>query len=206
MRPLPASRRHVEVGRVDGGRAETLGYGRGWLLRNLPIVLQEDELLARVVTLFEDIATSVRHAVVSADGAADLATAPPGMVRYLGAWVSAPVLDHTDDERQRRAIVAAAGATLAARGTAGALRHLVGAVTGGTVEVRESGGVFGADGAPHGPGCVQVRVDHAGALRPHELVELVRAELPAHVTAVIVIGEEQVWPTTPTAVPATVTP
>ena len=186
-----------------GTRADALGYGRGWLLRNLPVVMQEDDLGARVVTMFEDIATSVRHAVVSADNVADLATTTPGMVRYLGSWVAAPSLEHTDDALRRRRIVAAAGATLSSRGTAGALRTLLEAVTGGPVTVADPGGVHRDGGAPTSAVHVVVRVASSGGLRAHEIVALVREELPADVTCAIWIGEEQAWPTTTATTPTT---
>lgn len=175
-------------------RAEALGYGRGWLLRNLPVVMQEDELLARVVTVFEEIATTTRHAVVSVDRAADLSTTTPGMVDYLGSWIGAPHGGHAADVAHHRRIVAAAGATLGGRGTAGALRALLAAVTGGPVEVVDPGGVRREARAERRP--VVVRVTTCGTLRPAELVALVRDEVPAHVGCEIWMGEEQLWPST----------
>lgn len=188
-------------------RATELGYGRGWLLRNLPLVLQEDDLLARFVTIVEDVATSVRHAVVSVERVADVTTAPPAMVSYLGAWVSAPAAAAIDDVAHRRRIVAAAGATLALRGTAGGLRTLLSAVTGGPVEVVDSGGVHRAGATPPvGAPTVTVFLTTCGPLRPSEVVELVRAELPAHVAMEIRMGEEHLWPSTISERPPLATP
>lgn len=186
--------------------AERLGYRHGWLVGNLPVVMQEDDLLTRFVTIFEEISTTVRHAVVSTDTAADLTIAPPRMVRYMGSWLGATGLDHGSDVAQQRAIVAATGATMAQRGTAHALADVLRAVTGGDVEVRDSGGVYRAGEAPRHPAAVEVRAEHAGHLRPSDLVALVRDEVPAHVQLTIWIGEEQAWPASKPVTPTATAP
>ncbi len=185
---------------------ERLGYRRGWLVGNLPVVLQEDDLLTRVVSMFEEISTTVRHAVVSADTAADLSVAPPRMVRYMGSWVGAAGLDHGCDVQQQRAIVAATGAAMAQRGTSGALADVLSAITGAPVEVRDSGGVYRAGDAPGHRPTVEVRATQCGHLRVSDFAALVRDEVPAHVQVTIWIGEEQAWPASTPATPTTTAP
>ncbi len=158
-----------------------LGYNDGWLVGAMPVVMQEDYLLARFVSIFEEISSSVRYAVEKSIDVADVTVAPGPMLRYLGDWVQAPAIhEHLPLGVQRR-IVRAAGETMAERGTAGALERLLGSVTGATATVHDSGGVFADGAAPIGPTTVVVRLSGTGHLSEAEVRTLVRDEVPAHV-------------------------
>ena len=73
------------------------------------------------------------------------------------------------------------------------LLHLL---TGGPVEVQDSGGVFAKEEAPGGPPHVRLDVMSTGWNSTEDLLRIVRAELPATVTFDMWVGSEQVWPRT----------
>jgi phage tail-like protein len=171
-----------------------LGYRDGWLVGALPVVMQEDDLMRRFVTIFEEIASSVRYAVEKSDDVADLAVAPLPMVRYLGEWVQAPAMHAGLPASLQRDIVRACGATLPERGTASALTTLLEAITGSPVTVHDSGGVFAEGQAPIGPSMVVVRVAGTGHLSESELRSVIRAEVPAHITVEVVFVQPDVVP------------
>jgi phage tail-like protein len=177
----------------------------GWLVANLPVVMQEDDLFVRFVTIFETIAGDVRDAVEAADRAGDVTEAPTAMVREMGRWVGAPGLHGALDPALQRRIVRAAGAARPWRGTARALEGLLGAVTGGWVDIDDGSGVFRDGEAPVAPGRVVVRVETAGHLRPDELVAVIRDEVPAHLALVVLVGDVCAWPA-PDAAPIPAAP
>jgi hypothetical protein len=72
----------------ESSAAVALGYQPGWLVGNLPVVMQEDSLTARFVTIFEEIASTVRFAVESSADAADLSVTNAAMIDYLGRWLN----------------------------------------------------------------------------------------------------------------------
>jgi phage tail-like protein len=174
--------------------ADRLGFGSGWLLANLPMSMQEDHLLARFVGLFEEMASTTRFAVEGTEHTADVTVTPAEVVRYLGAWVTAPALHEQLPADVQRRIVRAAGSSLAWRGTAHALATLLEAVTGGWVDIDDAGCVSRDGEAPKERLPVVVRLERTGHLREDELVALIRAEVPAHVPTVVLIDGEVVWP------------
>ena len=122
-------------------RAERFGYGRGWLVGSMPMVMQEDALLSRFVTIFEELASTVRYGVDRCDLVADAAVTAAPMVRYLGGWVGAVGATPELEVSRQREIVRVTGATLAWRGTARGVRQLLEAITGGPASVSDGGSV-----------------------------------------------------------------
>jgi phage tail-like protein len=188
--PVPA--RHHDP--LPDRAADRFGYGRGWLLGNLPVVMQEDDLLARYVTIIEEVASTVRYAVESSADAADVTVSAPSMVRYLGGWLGAPGLHEELPPIVQREITRATGAALMWRGTAHALTSMLEAITRGPVRVQDPGGVYRDGEAQSSRAPVVVDVESCGHLRPGELAEVVRAEVPAHVALVVRVAGEVVWP------------
>jgi phage tail-like protein len=180
-----------------------LGYHDGWLVGAMPVVMQEDFLLTRFVSIFEEISSSVRYAVEKSVDVADVSVAPGPMLRYLGEWVQAPAMHDQLPIALQRRIVRASGETMAERGTAGALERLLAAVTGATATVHDSGGVFADGAAPIGPATVVVRISGTGHLSEAEVRKLVRAEVPAHIPVEVFLSDAIALPTT---TPAEVAP
>ena len=175
-------------------RAERLGYGAGWLSGALPLAMQVDPLFVQFVTIFEEVASTLRSGADSVSYAADVDVTAPEMVRYLGAWVGAVAVNEELTTIHQREIVKAMGATLGLRGTAEAIRTVLSALTRGEVAVDDDGGVYKSGRAPGASGRVTVELERAGRLRPPELVEVVLAMVPAHLLVTITCGGTQLYP------------
>ncbi len=156
--------------------------------------MQSDDFLVRFLTIFEEVATTMRASADSISRIADVDVTTPEMVRYLGEWVTAPALDSRLPLPVQRNIVHATGASLGQRGTKQALRAVLEAVTDGSVEVLDNGGVFREDEAPPGPGQVTVRATSLGHLRENEFVDLVVAAVPANVAVRIEVEGRTLHP------------
>ncbi|MCU1504650.1 MAG: phage tail protein [Ilumatobacteraceae bacterium] len=174
--------------------SEQLGYGAGWLVGALPLGMQGDDFLVRFLSIFEEVATTLRASADSIARVADVDVTSPEMVRYLGEWVTAPALDSRLALQKQRHIVHATGATIGHRGTAAALRAVLGAITGDAVDVVDEGGVYREGEAPKGPGTVTIRTTSAGHLRDGELVELILSSVPAHVQVVVECAGRTLYP------------
>ncbi len=179
--------------------AQRLGYGNGWLVSTLPLGMQSDDFLVRFLSIFEEVATSLRAAADSVSRVADVNVTPPAMVRYLGEWVGAPALDSRLDPGIQRNIVLATGANISNRGTASALHEVLAAVTDGEVEIDDTGGVFKEGEAPDAKGSVAVRVSTTGHLSEQNFVELVLASVPANVLVTIECAGRMIYPVTKVA-------
>jgi phage tail-like protein len=191
-----------EISRINGGLpvttserlAERLGYGAGWLTGVLPLGMQGDEFLVRFVSIFEEVASTMRSAADSITRVADVDVTTPGMVRYLGSWVGALAMDSRLPLEHQRAIARATGATLGRRGTADGVRIVLTALTGAPVEVVDDGGVFREGEAPPSSGAVRVRATSLGHLREQELVDLVLGAVPAHLEVTVECGDTVLYP------------
>lgn len=181
---------------ADGERlSQRLGYGTGWLVNILPLGMQSDDFLVRFLSIFEEVATTLRASADSVSKVADVNVTSAEMVRYLGEWVGATTVDARLPERVQRNIVLAAGATISGRGTTWALRRMLEAITDGPVDVFDRGGVFRDGAAPTGPSDVYVRAAGTGHLRADRFVELVLSAVPADVPITIEAAGRVLYPT-----------
>jgi len=184
--------------RIEQRLAPTPQYPPGWLVGQLPVGMRDDDLLVRFTTIFERLGATLRAGADGIEHAVDPTVTTPQMLVFMGRWLGYDLLDaELPIERQRR-IIAALGRALRLRGTVAGLRILLEAVTDGPVEIDEPGGVLGdADVVEATPavggtepderaGRIQVRLSSSGHLREHELAELVRDEVPAHLQVEVV--------------------
>ena len=155
-------------------------YPQGWMAGQLPVGLREDDFFLRFTMIFERLAGTLRSGADNVQYVSDSAVTPLEVLGYLGRWMGVDLVDsHLDPEVQRE-IVAALGRTLTRRGTAGALKEMLEAVTGGRVTVIDPGAVIGDEELPiQRP--VEGLVSDCGHLRPHEVEAIVRDEVPAHI-------------------------
>ena len=175
-------------------RSEQLGYGAGWLTSALPLGMQADPRLVAFVTIIEEVASTLRAGADSISNAADVDVTSPAMVRYLGSWVGALALHSDLDLQHQRKIVKATGATLGRCGTSDGIARILAALTGGSVDVDDDGGVFREGRAPTASSSVTVRVAQLGHLLEHQLVELTLALVPAHLLVTIECAGHTVHP------------
>lgn len=153
----------------------------------LPVALQEDSLATRLTEGLDDVLAPVIATLDCLSAYVDPRLAPADFLTWLGTWVGV-ALDETWPLDRRRATVAQAVALYRTRGTPDGLRAHLEVLTGGRVEVSDSGGVYwsttpDSTAATEGDPEVVVRVvdPDPGASDPVILHELVTAAKPAHV-------------------------
>jgi phage tail-like protein len=165
-----------------------------WLVGQLPVGMLEDSFFYRFASIFQEQATTYLDAVDNISNIVDPAVAPPGMVRFLAAWLALPPLEPSLPELYQRQLVKAAASLRWWRGTKTGLVQLLSALTGAGVEVTDNGGIFHQGEAGRRQPHVRVRTESTGWLSEDELVELVRDEVPANATLELYVGGRRLWP------------
>jgi phage tail-like protein len=162
----------------------------GWLVRQLPVAMLQDDFLARFTSIFEEVADTLVHSVDTIGIAADLSITPDPFVHWLGGWIGAPAdpEEGRHDVRERDWVRAQARA-LSARGTRAGLEELLRELAGGhPVEVTDGGGVYREGRCPGGDtGWVRVRMPLPGRADPQDVLDLIRAEVPIGVDVDLVV-------------------
>jgi phage tail-like protein len=162
----------------------------GWLLRQLPVVMQQDDFTARFLRIFEDVAAGLIHSVDTIGVAADLSVAPDEFVPWLGSWIAAPA----DPEARlhplrERDWTRSQTKALSARGTKTGLEQVLTVLSGGhSVEIEDGGGIYRAGQCPEGEtGWVRVTMPLPGGADPEHVERLIRAEVPIGVDVDLVV-------------------
>jgi len=153
----------------------------------LPAVLQEDRVAMQWTAALDEVLAGPISTLDCLPAYTDPLLAPDDFVRWLGRWVGA-VLDENWPLERQRATVANSVRLYRMRGTVEGLRALIEVVTGGEVELTESGGIrwsLAPNTAPPGEAVawlsVRVTVPRDASVDAAALEELVIAEKPAHV-------------------------
>lgn len=179
------------------GRAPTRRPS-GWLVKQLPVGLTDDDFFRRFVSLFEALGDTVLDGADTLEHLLDTTVSPLPMVRYLATWLGMPTIDPDLPEELQRRLLQGAGAALQYRGTATGLAAYLHLLTGEAPAIEDSGAVYRAGDAPLDPGHVRIELATTGGwLRDEHLLELVRDELPAHVTFELRVAGRQLWPVEP---------
>src|SRR5579875_137360 len=164
------------------------------LVVQLPVGMLDDDFFYRFASIFQEEASSFLDVVDNLAHIIDPAVAPPAMVRFLAGWLALPPLPPSLDEAYQRRYVKEARGWRAWRGTRRGLTELLRFLTGGEVEVADSGGVFRQGEAGLRPAQVRVTVEGTGWLTEADFIELVRDEVPANATLELFIGQRRAWP------------
>lgn len=160
----------------------------GWLVEQLPVVLQREYVVAALVTAAQQVVDPVRGQLDALDALLDPGTAPPVMLGFLAGWFGF-TLDAGDDEELLRALVARLGPIVVRRGTVGALRELAELLSRGPVRITENGGVWTAGATiPPAVGRVRVHLATAGPLGEQRLRAILSREVPVGVELELVVG------------------
>lgn len=153
----------------------------------LPAVLQEDPVAMQWTAAFDEVLAPVISTVDCVAAYTDPMLAPRDFVQWLAGWAGT-VLDENWPLERQRAAVAHAVPLYRSRGTVEGLRTLIEVVTGGRVEIAESGGVaWSAAPNTEPPGepadwiTVRVTPPPGVTVDPAALEALLIAEKPAHV-------------------------
>jgi phage tail-like protein len=162
----------------------------GWLLRQLPVLMQQDDFTARFLRIFEEVAAGLIHSVDTIGVAADLSLAPDEFVPWLGSWIAAPA----DPEAGRHPLrerdwTRAQTRALGARGTKAGLEQVLTVLSGGhPVEIEDGGGIYRAGQCPEGEtGWARVTMPLPGGADPDSVERLIRAEVPIGVEVELVV-------------------
>jgi phage tail-like protein len=165
-----------------------------WLIGQLPMGMLDDDFFIRFTSMFQELATTLLDGVDNIPNVVDVTVAPAPMVRWLGSWIGVDNIDSSLPVDLQRRIVRESAQILSWRGTRRGLVQFLELVTGGHVEVSDSGGIFVAGEAGHRPPHVWMRVESTGWIREDDFVALVIDELPANVTFELYVRGRQLWP------------
>ena len=165
-----------------------------WLLRQLPVGMVQDDFFRRFVSIFQEVAGSFLDAADSMEHLVDRTVAPTPALSWLASWIGNDVVDPSLDEDVQRQLILATGRALMWRGTRRGLEQWLTVVSGGPITLEESGGVYREGDAPWSPPVVRIRVEGTGWLADEPFVRVVLAELPAHVSLELFVGERRLHP------------
>ena len=157
----------------------------------LPALYLDDDFTQRFTAGLDEVLAPVLLTLDCLDAYLDLELAPPDFVDWLAGWVAAPT-DGAWPLALRRELVRHAVELHRWRGTARGIALQMEILTGGSVEVDDSGAVTWSSSPnssppPATPAQVRVRVrvpDPASVDRPR-LQDLLAATVPAHVSATV---------------------
>jgi phage tail-like protein len=154
---------------------------------HLPAVYQEDPFAQALTAGLDDVLSPIFASLDNLDAYLDPDLGPDDFLAWLAGWVGTELDDAWPEER-RRALVRRAVEIYRVRGTIDGLRAHIELVTGGRVEIVESGGVaWSAQNGTDLPGQAEPRmtirayVDDVASIDTRALDRLVSASKPAHV-------------------------
>jgi len=156
--------------------------------QTLPALYQEDDFTQRFVSAFDAALAPIFAALDNFPAYLDPWLAPEDFLEWLGSWFGI-VLDESWSPARRRALITRAFEFYRMRGTAGGLKEQVEVLTGGSVDLHETGGVASSTtaggtlpGSPNFALLVRVTMDDPDTINLARLDALVMAAKPAHVT------------------------
>ena len=165
-----------------------------WLAHQLPVGMTEDDFFMRFVTIFQRISDTVLDQIDSLPYMFDPSVAPDNMVRAMAEWIGVDWVDSSLDDRLQRKIVMKYSQLIQWRGTNQGLVLLLELLSGGPVEVSDTGGVFPEGESSNMPPHVRLDLASAGWNRTADLIRIVRSELPATVTFDLWVAGDKIWP------------
>ncbi|HEX3630792.1 MAG TPA: phage tail protein [Candidatus Dormibacteraeota bacterium] len=158
------------------------------LIEALPSLFQEDGFSQRFLTAFDEALAPIFATLDNLSWYFDPWLAPEDFLEWLAGWFGM-ALDESWSADRRRALVAKAFDFYRMRGTASGLKAQIETLTGGSVELHETGGVITSKaaggqlpGSPNFAVLVRVTVDDPASINLKRLDQLVAAAKPAHVT------------------------
>lgn len=158
------------------------------LIESLPGLYQEDGFTRRFMSAFDAALAPIFVTLDNLPTYLDPWLAPEDFLEWLASWFGM-ALDESWSLDRRRALVARAFDFYRLRGTANGLKTQIEALTGGTVELHETGGVSTSStagsslpGSPNFALLVRVSVDDPATINVGRLDALVATAKPAHVT------------------------
>jgi phage tail-like protein len=112
---------------------------KGAYLKHLPSIYQDDELMGRLLMLFESFLKPIEQRVAHMPDFLDARLTPTELMPWLASWTGL-VLDSDLSEQQRRRLLWYAVSLYGRRGTRQELQDYLEIITGGSVDVDDSAG------------------------------------------------------------------
>ena len=157
----------------------------------LPALYLEDDFTQRFTAGLDEVLAPVLLTLDCLDAYLDLELAPPDFLDWLAGWVGMPV-DESWPVPLRRELVRHAVELHRWRGTARGLELALRLLTGGTVEITDTGGVTCSNTPDTSPPPevapevrVLVRVADPAAVDESRLRDMVASGVPAHVRTIL---------------------
>ncbi|MGW6449147.1 phage tail protein [Lentzea sp. NPDC055074] len=157
----------------------------------MPAVYTDDDFTQRFTQALDEVLAPVFTVLDCLSAYLDPRLAPEDFVDWLAGWVALD-LDENWSSAQRRELVARAVRLHRFRGTRRGLAEHVWLLTGGRVDIADSGGTA-TSATPDGPlpgrspahVLIRVRVEHPDAVDRARITAAVRRMVPAHVATTI---------------------
>jgi phage tail-like protein len=169
----------------------------------LPGVYLEDQLTRGFTRGLDTVLAPVFLTLDCLDAYVDPALTPEDFLPWLASWVGVSLVENWPAERKRR-IVATAVARHRDRGTRDGLRTHLELVTGGQVEIHDSGGTVWSDdpdvdppGDPVPSLRLTVRVPIPASVDVDRLTAIVREARPAHLPFTVEVVQRALSDTAP---------
>lgn len=159
----------------------------GWLVRRLPVGMQDDRVMVGLLSILEEVAESVQQHADQIPHLADPSVTPEALLSWLGRFVDAPDTENLPVE-DRRDLLADAGSLILRKGTKEHVRTLVAPYVTGALEVDDDGGIYREGQAPRNEGRVTVRTGGITHGTPSDLLKLVRSITPTHCLVSLEVG------------------
>ena len=160
----------------------------GWLVDQLPRTMADDDFTRRYVSIFEEVAGSVRSRIDSVPNVFDVGLGPLEFVRWMASWVGQSIDPSVPEDRQR-SLAVRIGPLFPRRGTLNGIKEMLEALTLADVEVTDSGGIYLEGAAPDRTPHVEVRVADTGQLDAQQLLRIVQSEVPADTSVDLIVGK-----------------
>lgn len=162
----------------------------------LPAVYAEDDFTGRFLAGLDEVVAPILATLDCFDAYLDPALAPADFLDWLATWVALPLQEGWGIERRRK-LVAMAIVLHRTRGTATGMADLLETVTGGRVEVIESGGCVASSspggplpGSPTADMTVRLIVADPSTVHSGRIDALITANKPAHMRHALEIVSE----------------
>ena len=164
---------------------------RGWMVRRLPVGMQDDWVMARLLTILENVAETVQAQADQIPLLADPTVTPDALLSWLGRFVDAPDTE-TLPAAERRDLLAQVGSLILRKGTQHHLETLVRPFVSEPLEIIDDGGIYREGEARPTSGKVTVRTAGITHGTPSDLLKLVRSITPAHCLVEVEVAGELV--------------
>ena len=152
---------------------------RGWLVRRLPVGMQEDRTMTGLVAILEEVSETVQQQADQIPFLGDPSVTPAFLLSWLGRFVDAPGSENLP-EAERRDLLRETGSLILRKGTKDYILTLIAPYLVGPIDLLEDGGIFREGESGRCEGIIVVRASAIAHGTASDLYRLVRSISPVH--------------------------